>query len=119
MLHYRLHARPDNGVFTVLISPLAIADVGAAGAAAVAFVINPEKRAELGGERLTQLYGLTRAETAVCTQLASGLSLAEIAERLDLTRETARIHFKRILSKTGTHRQAELTRLLLLTQAGL
>ena len=113
-------ARPSGQrPLTVLISPLAIADVGAAGAAAVAFVIDPEKRAELGGERLTQLYGLTRAETAVCTQLASGLSLAEIAERLNITRETARTHLKRILSKTGTHRQAELTRLLLLTQAGL
>ncbi len=57
------------------------------------------------------LFGLTPAETRVLAALISGKSLISAAKRLEMTEQTARTHLKHILSKTDTHRQAELMRL--------
>ena len=57
---------------------------------------------------LRQLYGLTATEAKVCSQLVEGFSLAEIADRMDVTREAVRYHCKNLLRKTGVRRQAEL-----------
>ena len=62
---------------------------------------------------MQQLYGLTPAESRVADLLLEGLEVRDAAERLCITLETARFHLKRVLSKTGTHRQTELMRLML------
>ena len=61
---------------------------------------------------LAELYGLTPAETRLAGLILNGLALFEAAERLGITRNTARTHMKRIYGKTGTRRQAELIRRL-------
>ena len=45
--------------------------------------------------------------------MAAGLSLKEIATRLDVSYETIRNHLKKIFIKTRTNRQSELVRQLL------
>lgn len=71
-------------------------------------------------ERLVmQLFDLTPSEAQLATLLASGLTIAESAERLSLTENTARTYSKIIFSKTGVGRQAELIRLILRSVAVL
>lgn len=71
-------------------------------------------------ERLVmQLFDLTPSEAQLATLLASGLTIAEAAERLRLTENTARTYSKIIFSKTGVGRQAELIRLILRSVAVL
>jgi DNA-binding CsgD family transcriptional regulator len=49
--------------------------------------------------------------------LATGCSLKEAAKQLDITPVSARQYLKLIFQKTGTHRQAELVRKILLVPA--
>jgi DNA-binding CsgD family transcriptional regulator/PAS domain-containing protein len=62
---------------------------------------------------LGELYGLTPAEADVCWRLGNGDSVEQIADELGVSRETVRSQLKRVFAKTGTHRQAELLRLVL------
>jgi DNA-binding CsgD family transcriptional regulator len=62
---------------------------------------------------LAELYALTPAEARFTASLVSGFSLEEISGQLSITRETARTHMRRVLSKTQTRRQGELISLLL------
>lgn len=58
--------------------------------------------------RLREVYGLTRAEADVASELARGVDLREIAATLAITRNTVQTHLKKIFQKTGARRQAEL-----------
>jgi DNA-binding CsgD family transcriptional regulator len=62
---------------------------------------------------MRQLYQLTPVEARMADLLCSGLTIKEAAELLRVTVETARFQVKRVLSKTGVRRQAELVRLML------
>lgn len=59
------------------------------------------------------LFAFTPAETTLALELANGLSLEETAEKLGITRNTARAHLRSIFAKTGIKRQAELVRVIL------
>lgn len=60
-----------------------------------------------------ELFAFTPAETTLALELANGLSLEETAEKLGITRNTARAHLRSIFAKTGIKRQAELVRVML------
>ncbi|MFO1151183.1 MAG: helix-turn-helix transcriptional regulator [Alsobacter sp.] len=62
---------------------------------------------------LSAALGLTRTEGVLTSHLSSGLSLEEAADRMGITRETARSHLKVCFSKTGVTRQGELVALAL------
>ena len=62
---------------------------------------------------LTELYGLTPSETRVATSIANGNSLEEIATTNQTSIHTVRNQLKAIFSKTDTHRQTELVKLIL------
>ncbi len=64
-------------------------------------------------EPLREMFGFTSAEARLACQLASGYSVAEVAERQGLTTSTVRTHLKRALAKAGVNRQAELVALVL------
>jgi len=49
----------------------------------------------------------------VADLLADGLTVEEIADRINVTVGTARFHIKRIFTKTGSRRQTELIKLML------
>jgi DNA-binding CsgD family transcriptional regulator/PAS domain-containing protein len=82
---------------------------------AVALLADPEAAAGPASlaPRLTALFGLSRAEARLADLIVRGRSLEEARDALHIGFETARTHLKRIMSKTGTRRQAELVRLLL------
>lgn len=72
-----------------------------------ALVLIRDPEAPLDVERLRALFGLTPAEGGVAAALGRGRSLAAIAAETGVGLATVRSHLKRILSKTGTRRQAE------------
>jgi DNA-binding CsgD family transcriptional regulator len=68
-------------------------------------------------QRLRDAYGLTSAEAGVAQLLLRGAGMPEIANELHISVETARTHLRRVLGKTGVHRQSDLI-LLLLREVG-
>lgn len=78
--------------------------------AVLVFIRDPE--APIAAARLRELFGLTRTESAVAAALGRGASLDDIAAGMGIGLATVRSHLKRILAKTGTHRQAEAVALL-------
>lgn len=70
--------------------------------------------AETGGsgQMLRHGFGLTESEIQVASLIAEGMSPREIAEARQVSIHTVRDQIKSALSKTGSHRQAELARLL-------
>lgn len=76
-------------------------------------IVDPERRPVLASDMLRQLFGLTKAETAVAQLALKGEGLGPIGEQLQLSRDTVKTHLGNVFCKTGTHRQAELVRLLL------
>lgn len=99
---------------TALVTALGSKNVLQNGEAVVAVLANdPEHAPAIEVQMLRDWYGLTPAEARVAMLLASGLSVDEIVERLDIGANTARTHLKSIFAKTDTRRQGELIRLLL------
>ncbi len=66
-------------------------------------------------EILQRIYGLTLSQARLTNLLANGRSLKEAAADLNLTFESARQYLKLVFQKTGTNRQAELVRKVILT----
>jgi DNA-binding CsgD family transcriptional regulator len=63
-------------------------------------------------ELVQSLFDLTAAEAGVARSLAAGDSLFDIAANRQVSRGTVRTQMRRILEKTGCHRQAEVVALL-------
>ena len=57
------------------------------------------------------VYQLTKAETRLTQLLVDGHGLFEAAEKLGVTKNTARTHMRNIYSKIGSNRQTDLIRL--------
>ncbi|MGZ8409024.1 MAG: helix-turn-helix transcriptional regulator [Hyphomicrobium sp.] len=87
--------------------------------AAVLFIGDPEHAGDIDETRLRQIYGLTGAEARIAALLARGYRLDEIAAMLEVAYETTRKHLKQIFGKTGTGRQADLVRMVMLGPGGL
>ena len=62
---------------------------------------------------LSQMYGLSRAESALAVALCRGDTLQEYADAASLSVATVRTQLKAVFQKTDTSRQAELVSLLL------
>ena len=68
----------------------------------------------LAPERImAQLFGLTPSEAVLASLLAVGFTLAQAAEKLEVTESSPRMYAKRIFAKTGVSRQVDLVRLIL------
>jgi len=65
-----------------------------------------------GGQRLESAvqasFGLTAAEVDVTMKLASGLTLKEAAQDLEISVNTARNHLQSVFDKSGINRQSDL-----------
>ncbi|GJH28912.1 helix-turn-helix transcriptional regulator [Caballeronia novacaledonica] len=87
--------------------------LGITTARTIVFIMEPDRPAAIDTSLLTSAFGLTPREAAVAAALVQGSDLQETAEELNIRIGTARSYLKRILSKTDTHRQAELVSVLL------
>jgi len=94
---------------TLLIAACAIP-----GNAVLLRVVDPDVAPLPDPAVLQDQFGFTPAEAAIATDILAGHDLAASAARRRVTLHTARAHLRRLFEKTGTRRQAELMRLLLL-----
>jgi DNA-binding NarL/FixJ family response regulator len=76
----------------------------------VATVTGPPPAPARPGQAGPPPAGLTSREAEVLTLLASGLSNAEIAQRLYLSNATVKTHINRIFAKTGARDRAQAVR---------
>ena len=112
--------RPSGAApYFVLVSRLGAATAGALTSRRPILVIvsDPSSSADFDRALLQETYGLTPAECLVACQLANGHSIESLAEQMHVSVGTVKTHLKRSFSKTSTHRQADLVRLLLLGRA--
>lgn len=72
----------------------------------------PNARTSESVDRLARLFDLPKREAELAVALNEGQSIAEAAEHMGLTRETARNYSKRLYAKLGVRGQAELVRLV-------
>jgi NarL family two-component system response regulator LiaR len=74
---------------------------------AVQALIQADSRAAFRERDLPEEFGLTPREREVLALLVEGLNNPEIAERLVVSRSTAKAHVSNILSKLGVSNRAE------------
>jgi DNA-binding CsgD family transcriptional regulator/PAS domain-containing protein len=79
---------------------------------AIIFAMDPDRHPAPPIAQIRQRYGLTRAEAAFALEILKGDGIQASADRLGVSRSTARTHLSRVFQKTDTRRQAELVRLL-------
>jgi len=102
--------------FTLQVSALPEANefgCGPRSPRAIAFLADPARQAQPEASLLSELYGLTPAECRLALAVCAAESLATVAERLGVSENTAKSQLQSIYEKTGTHRQAQLVKLLL------
>ncbi len=66
-------------------------------------------------DAVCELYGLSRVEARLVHHIVAGKTIEEAAIAMRIKSPTARTYLKHIFMKTGTHRQIELVRLLMLS----
>ena len=81
-------------------------------ATAAIFVTPAIGQLESPNAALAALFNLTRTEARVLAEIAAGSTLLDVARALNIGASTAKTHLLKIFAKTGTHRQADLVRLV-------
>jgi DNA-binding CsgD family transcriptional regulator len=106
-------------VIPVMASPRGVAALAASGGFTGRFALvmlqNPGE-SPIGLAHLQLVYGFTNAERRLAEALLANDTLDSYAARTEVTRSTLRSHLARLFKKTGTKRQSELVRLLMLAQ---
>ncbi|WP_460588255.1 helix-turn-helix transcriptional regulator [Haliea atlantica] len=117
---YMIGAHTHDAVGLLLRRLTALPGQRLPGAAVVAYLRPRQSLVPVARiEHVGKLFGLTPTEARFAVLLAEGESLQTVAERLGITEQTARTYCKRIFSKTGTSRQADLVRLVITSVASL
>ena len=103
---------------TVLVAPyhVGLSWIDVVRPRAILFITDPETTADVRRQRLGEDFGLTPAEAAVAAEVVKADGLQAVSGRLGISLETVRTHLAHVFDKTCTRRQAELIRLLLLSQ---
>jgi len=76
-------------------------------------VTDPDSDRQRQEENLRHRFGLTRAEAGLAAEILKGDGRVAAARRRGISDATAKTQLSSIFEKTGTHRQAELIRILL------
>ncbi len=76
-------------------------------------VTDPAREIALSPQKFREVFGLTETEVKVATGLFGGESSRDVADRLGISVNTVRNHLARILDKTHSSGQAELSRRLM------
>jgi DNA-binding CsgD family transcriptional regulator len=88
----------------------------------VVILLDPEDCPEPSHALLQQVFGPTKGDFRLASQLLCGQSLQDVAETNGVSLGTVRSQTKATFAKTHTHRQAELvgllTRLAIISDSG-
>jgi DNA-binding CsgD family transcriptional regulator/PAS domain-containing protein len=80
---------------------------------AIGFVSDPDAVPQVDAGVLRKTFGLSSAEAAVAQEMLSGDALDRVALRMGVSENTVKTQLQSIYGKTGTHRQAQLVKLLM------
>ncbi len=80
---------------------------------AIAFITDNGEPIRLDGPLLRKNYGLTPAEIRLAELMAESLTVEEAAERLGVSRHTAKTQLQSVYMKTNTNNRAKLMRLIM------
>ena len=106
---------PDNEPYIAHVLPLragAPKDRIESCPRAAVFVRKARLEQCLGPAAVSALYGLTKSELRVLRAIVEVGGGPAVAEAHGVSEGTVRTHLKRIFAKTGTHRQADLVKLV-------
>ena len=81
--------------------------------AVLVLIVDPGDESSVDADLVAATFRLTRSESRIAAALAEGRSVREIARRTWREESSVRWHVKRIHTKLGISRQAELVRLVL------
>jgi DNA-binding CsgD family transcriptional regulator len=116
----KIQCGPPRSPLHVVVMPLRsitrLADVpwiGAGAPVALVTVIDCDSGRQRQEVNLRRRFGLTAAESWLAAEILKGDGRVAAARRRGISDATAKTHLSRIFEKTGTHRQAELIRILL------
>jgi DNA-binding CsgD family transcriptional regulator len=112
----RLKRKSGARDYVVTAGPLAVGVSSLKGVAPAGFLLVSDSEAGYLPRRamLQRAFNLTGTEARLAIELAGGHSIERAAEALDIRISTARWHLAALFRKTGTTRQTELIRVLLL-----
>lgn len=100
--------------FDMLVAPLQGDTLSGHRSAAVIVYVSGDRRSQADRcEQLVDLFSLLPSEARLAWLLAQATSIAEAAEMLGITVETARNYSKKIYAKTGARGHAELVRVIM------
>jgi len=101
--------------------PSASSEFSGDGIAADNMVLINAAEIQLSGSQkaLQEMLGLTKAETRLAIELANGLTVAQVAEKQQVSDNTVRTHLKRIFHKTDLNSQVSLVNMVLRCIASL
>jgi len=80
---------------------------------ALVFVVDGQTSSMPSTQLLASTFNLTQAEAGLAQALSTGETLARYAQRREVSKQTLRNQLVGLLKKTDTHRQAELTALMI------
>lgn len=106
-------------VIPVMAPPDGAGSPGSSGGADERFalvILQNAGEAAIGLAHLQLVYGFTASERKLAEALLNNDTLDSYAERTAISRSTLRSHLAHLFKKTGTCRQSELVRLLMLAQ---
>lgn len=108
-----LNVSSDPWVDLLLVPAVPDPQSPAPGAAIVAYIQGDSRSLADRHEQLAELFGLLPSEARFALSLSRGLSIAETADSLGITIETARNYSKKVYAKMGARGQADLIRFIL------
>jgi DNA-binding CsgD family transcriptional regulator len=100
-------------IVAVLPAPHPVSEEGEI--AALVLAVDPDMDIADFARPVCRAFGLTRVESDLACRLASGQSVQDAADAMHVKLETARTYLRSIFSKTGTNRQVDLVRLILVS----
>lgn len=109
---------PEGGAppLVLTVAPITAVDPvdGRCGPARAAiFIAAPDETRSVDETALITAFGLTVREAEVASRLASGATIGSLAREWGISANTVRGYLKAVFDKTGTHRQADLVRLVM------
>jgi DNA-binding CsgD family transcriptional regulator len=108
---------PDRPLY-MLLKPIQDIESAHAGTMGVALFLSSGKlERSVAIDACASLYGLSRAEVALLSEMVDGASTLSASQILGISEHTARAQLRSIFLKTGAHRQADLFRLVLTSLA--
>ena len=114
LMALRRHGQTLPLLLSIIPAPEAPGLEDAATGPVALVIIQSPGEAAINLEHLHAIYGFTATERKLAEALLNNQTLESYAESAHVTRHTARTHLAHLFTKTGTSRQAELVRLLML-----